>query len=65
MVKGDETYEMWKKPDAEIYLKVYIFNITNHEAFLSGEDDKIKFQEVGPYVYRYVKYIKSIAKCLY
>ncbi|XP_025412852.1 scavenger receptor class B member 1-like isoform X2 [Sipha flava] len=52
MANGDETFEMWKKPDAEIYLKVYIFNITNREAFLSGEDEKIKFQEVGPYIYR-------------
>lgn len=56
MVKGDETFELWKKPDAEVYLKVYIFNITNREAFLAGEEAKLKFQQVGPYVYRYVKF---------
>lgn len=55
MSKGDETFELWRKPEAQVYLKVYIFNITNHEEFLSGIDPKLKFQEVGPYVYRYVQ----------
>lgn len=55
MVNDDETYEMWKTPEADVYLKVYIFNITNREDFLSGKDEKLKFQEVGPYVYRYVR----------
>ncbi|XP_015379121.1 PREDICTED: scavenger receptor class B member 1-like isoform X1 [Diuraphis noxia] len=52
MVKGDETFEMWKTPEAAVYLKVYIFNVTNREDFLSGRDEKLRFQEVGPYVYR-------------
>lgn len=56
MNKGDEAFEMWKAPEAEVYLKVFIFNITNQEDYLSGKDEKLKFQEVGPYVYRYVVY---------
>ncbi|VVC45242.1 Hypothetical protein CINCED_3A005523 [Cinara cedri] len=43
---------MWRKPEAPIYLKVFIFNVTNREEFLSGRDEKLKFQEVGPYIYR-------------
>lgn len=62
MSKGDETFEMWKKPEAHVYLKVYIFNITNREEFLSGRDKKLKFQEVGPYVYRYIKCYFPIIK---
>lgn len=56
MAKGDEAFEMWKEPAAEVYLKVFIFNITNRDDYLSGKDEKLKFQEVGPYVYRYVVY---------
>lgn len=56
MNKGDEAFEMWKAPEAEVYLKVFIFNITNRDDYLSGKDEKLKFQEVGPYVYRYVVY---------
>ncbi|XP_050061505.1 scavenger receptor class B member 1-like isoform X2 [Aphis gossypii] len=52
MSKGDETFEMWKSPEAAVYLKVYIFNITNREDFLAGIDEKLRFEEVGPYVYR-------------
>lgn len=50
--KGGEIFEYWRKPDVDLYLKVYLFNVTNHEEFLSGEDSKLTFQEVGPYVYR-------------
>lgn len=56
MSKGDETFEMWRKPEAHIYLRVYIFNITNRDEFMSGAEEKLRFQEVGPYVYRYVEF---------
>jgi len=62
MVEGDETFEMWKTPAAAVYLKVYIFNITNREDFLSGRDEKLRFQEVGPYVYRCVLNVKCMFK---
>lgn len=44
-------FELWKKPPIDIYIKVYIFNITNAEEFLEG-DAKLKFEEIGPYVYQ-------------
>ncbi|KAF9794086.1 hypothetical protein SFRURICE_013551 [Spodoptera frugiperda] len=49
---GGEIFEMWRKPEVELYTKVYLFNITNAEEYMTGVDDKIKVQEVGPYVYR-------------
>ncbi|XP_043803781.1 scavenger receptor class B member 1-like isoform X1 [Apis laboriosa] len=49
---NSEIFELWRKPNVELYLKVYLFNVTNHEEFLSGKESKLKFQEVGPYVYR-------------
>ncbi|XP_054002361.1 scavenger receptor class B member 1 [Hylaeus anthracinus] len=44
-------FELWKKPPIDVYIKVYIFNVTNAEEFLKGEE-KLKVEEVGPYVYQ-------------
>jgi scavenger receptor class B, member 1 len=35
-----------------VYLKVYIFNVSNANAFLTGTDKKLKLAEIGPYVYQ-------------
>lgn len=43
--------EKWKKPPQHVITKVYLFNVTNSERFLSGEDDKIQIQEIGPIIY--------------
>ncbi|XP_076162654.1 scavenger receptor class B member 1 isoform X2 [Ptiloglossa arizonensis] len=50
--EGGEVFEIWRKPDIELYLKVYLFNVTNHEEYMSGKESKLRFQERGPYVYR-------------
>lgn len=47
-----EIFQLWERPPVDLYLKVYLFNITNHEAFLAGRDKKINVEEIGPYVYR-------------
>lgn len=44
-------FELWRKPPIDIFIKVYIFNITNSEEFLRGEE-KLKVVEAGPYVYQ-------------
>ncbi|XP_017774425.1 PREDICTED: lysosome membrane protein 2-like [Nicrophorus vespilloides] len=49
--EGGEIFEIWRKPPVDLYLRVFLFNVTNREAFLSGKE-KLKVQEVGPYVYR-------------
>ncbi|XP_033221751.1 scavenger receptor class B member 1-like isoform X2 [Belonocnema kinseyi] len=51
MAPGTLAFGLWKKPPIDVYLKVYIFNITNPKEFLNREED-LKLQEVGPYVYQ-------------
>ncbi|KAK4878304.1 hypothetical protein RN001_010810 [Aquatica leii] len=48
---GGEIFEMWRKPPVELYLRVFLFNVTNKDAFLNGEE-KLRVEEVGPYVYK-------------
>lgn len=53
MTPTSTVFLMWRKPPVDVFLKVYVFNITNAEAFLNNEE-KLRVQEVGPYVYQYV-----------
>lgn len=50
--EGGETFELWRKPEVDLYVKIYLFNVTNRDEYLNGEDTKLRFQEVGPYVYK-------------
>lgn len=43
---------MWRDPPVELFLKVYLFNVTNRDEYLSGKDKHLRFEQVGPYVYR-------------
>ncbi|KAJ8706358.1 hypothetical protein PYW08_010984 [Mythimna loreyi] len=52
LTDGGEIFEMWRKPEVELYTKVFLFNVTNAEEYMAGKDDKIKVKEVGPYVYK-------------
>ncbi|KAG5320971.1 SCRB1 protein, partial [Pseudoatta argentina] len=49
---GGEIFEYWRKPQVDLYVKIYLFNVTNHNEYLSGEASKLRFQEIGPYVYK-------------
>lgn len=42
---------MWKQPTVKTLLKVHIFNYTNIDEYLDGTADKIKLEDVGPYIY--------------
>ncbi|CAH0673771.1 unnamed protein product [Spodoptera exigua] len=44
--------EALKKETDSIHLSAYLFNITNADRFASGEDDKLKMEEVGPFTYQ-------------
>ncbi|XP_043262677.1 scavenger receptor class B member 1-like [Colletes gigas] len=44
-------FNLWRKPPINVYIQMYIFNITNEEKFLKGEE-KLKVEEIGPYVYQ-------------
>lgn len=49
--KGSLSFKLWQNPPYEIYLKIYIFNVTNADAFIAGRE-KLKFEEIGPYTYQ-------------
>lgn len=49
---GGEIFELWRTPPVDLYIKVYLFNVTNARQYLIGEAEKMVFEEVGPYVYR-------------
>ncbi|XP_034827680.1 lysosome membrane protein 2-like isoform X1 [Maniola hyperantus] len=49
---GGEIFESWRKPEVKLYCRVYLFNVTNAEEYMSGQDTKIKVKEIGPFVYR-------------
>ncbi|KAF4526305.1 hypothetical protein B566_EDAN014886 [Ephemera danica] len=51
MSDGSFIFKLWQKPPVPVYLKVYIFNVTNPAEFLAGHE-KLRLQEVGPYIYR-------------
>ncbi|XP_059609944.1 scavenger receptor class B member 1 [Phlebotomus argentipes] len=41
---------LFKNPPIGVYISVYLFNVTNTEAFISGKDKKLKLEQVGPFV---------------
>lgn len=49
---GSRTLEWWVEPPIEPLIKVHVFNYTNIDRYMKGQDDKIKLNDVGPYVYR-------------
>lgn len=51
MRPGFPPYEWWADPPDEVKLRVYVFNVTNHDRFMSGLDEKINIEEIGPIVY--------------
>lgn len=51
MAPGTLAFGIWRKPPIDVFLKVYIFNITNPKEFLNG-DEELKLEEIGPYVYQ-------------
>ncbi|XP_047513582.1 lysosome membrane protein 2-like isoform X1 [Pieris napi] len=51
MRPGLPPYDWWSDPPDQVRMRMYVFNVTNHERFLSGADDKINVEEIGPIVY--------------
>ncbi|XP_073978574.1 lysosome membrane protein 2-like isoform X2 [Rhodnius prolixus] len=51
MKEGSYIYSMWKTPPIKLYIKIFMFNITNADRFIKGLDAKLKVEEIGPYTY--------------
>ncbi|EDW76211.2 uncharacterized protein Dwil_GK14781 [Drosophila willistoni] len=51
MAEKGEIFDLWATPPVDLYIKIYLFNITNAEAFLAGRE-KLNVEQVGPYVYK-------------
>ncbi|XP_076046348.1 lysosome membrane protein 2-like isoform X1 [Oratosquilla oratoria] len=47
--EGSQKYETWRRSEVPVTYSVYIFNLTNPEAFMAG--DRPRVRELGPYVY--------------
>ena len=47
-----DIYLLWKKPPVNPEMKIYLFNMTNLEAWMNGTQPKLRVEEVGPFVYR-------------
>ncbi|XP_049870525.1 lysosome membrane protein 2-like [Pectinophora gossypiella] len=45
-------HELLKQELEAVHMSAYLFNVTNAERFMSGEDQKLKVEEVGPFTYR-------------
>jgi len=45
-----ELYSAWVHPPVPVYLKIYLFNVTNANQVQNGS--KPTFEELGPYVFR-------------
>lgn len=52
--EGSYLFKVFKKPPVDVIIKVYIFNVTNAAAFMSGKDSKLNVSEIGPYVFQSV-----------
>lgn len=50
-LNGSFLFGLWRKPPVQIYVQVYLFNVTNAREFLRGQE-KLRVEEVGPFVYR-------------
>lgn len=51
MNEGSYLHRLWKKPPLEVFISIYVFNVTNADAFMRGKE-KMKVEELGPYVYQ-------------
>lgn len=54
LTKGSTYYELLQHEIVGARISMYLFNITNAESFLAGDDSKIRLEEVGPFVFQYV-----------
>ncbi|KAL0281385.1 UNVERIFIED_CONTAM: hypothetical protein PYX00_002386 [Menopon gallinae] len=48
--EGSKTFKWWKVPPVHPVIKIYVYNVTNADAFLNNGEKPV-LEELGPYVY--------------
>ncbi|KAG1962712.1 lysosome membrane protein 2 isoform X2 [Pimephales promelas] len=51
LTEGSKVFATWKNPPPPVFMQFFFFNVTNPDAFLTGEA-KPRLTEMGPYTYR-------------
>ncbi|CAH1155052.1 unnamed protein product [Phaedon cochleariae] len=51
LTPGSMLFTIWSNPPYDVVMKLYVFNVTNPEEFLRGEE-KLNVQQLGPYAYK-------------
>lgn len=49
---GSLSFAWWQRPSVRAVYRIRIFNYTNVDEFMNGEEEKLRVQELGPYIYR-------------
>lgn len=49
---GTRTFAWWQRPPVNVTYKIYIFNYTNVDDFEAMRADKLRVEELGPYIYQ-------------
>lgn len=57
LIRDTAQYERWVELPQPLDFKVYIFNVTNVDEIQQGMQPKV--EEIGPYVYSWVAYLKN------
>nr|XP_049692814.1 scavenger receptor class B member 1 [Helicoverpa armigera] len=52
MREGSFLYKMWENPTYEMFSEMWVYNYTNVQEYLSGEQKILKVQEVGPFMFQ-------------
>jgi len=48
---GTTSFDWWLQRPFSMMYKIRVFNYTNVDKFESGEDERLRVQELGPYIY--------------
>lgn len=48
---GTNTYAWWRRPPLKILYKIHVFNYTNVDDYEAYHADKLRVEDVGPYIY--------------
>ncbi|XP_045767520.1 scavenger receptor class B member 1-like [Maniola jurtina] len=58
--EGKLIYRMWNKPTYEVFSEVFVFNYTNVDQYLSGDDNQLQLEEIGPFLFREIRENENI-----